>query len=132
MSTINHTPEWCAAGLVKGTVIYPGTNRTVYVYPRGNILGKCLEIKGAKSNWNQGIRVCPGRVDGVAGSMPCVVENRSSKTVRLNADAVIARLRVCDETYDEILEIPDLKVDSEESNNGKGDREGTGFCSARR
>ena len=33
--------------------------------------------------------------------MPCTVENRSKKTIRLEADALIARLRVSENIYDE-------------------------------
>ena len=91
-----------AGGLVRGAIIYPGTKCTVSVYPTANILGRKLEIKGSKSNFSQGIRVERGHVNGLAGSMPCVVENRSKKTVRLETDALIAKLRVCDSDDDDV------------------------------
>ena len=104
-----HTPtcapsnpsKWCAGKLVRGTIIHPGTKRTVSVYPTANILGRTLEIKGSKLNFSQGIRIERGHVNGLAGSMPCTVENRSKKTIRLEADALIARLRVSENIHDE-------------------------------
>ena len=104
MTLINdgHTPcaageigEWCAAGLVRGTTIYPGTRRVVQVYPTANILAQWLEIKGTKLNRVQGVTVHPGKVEGTSGSMECVLENCSDRTIRLGPDTWVAKLRKC-------------------------------------
>ena len=87
--------EWCTAALARSTTIYPGTRRVVSVYPTANIVAKCFEIKGTKMNRVQGITVIPGKVVGSSGTMKCVLVSRSDRTVRLEADALVAKLREC-------------------------------------
>ena len=110
--------KWCAAGLVRGTILYPGTKRTVAVYPTANILGKLLELKGARANRYQGIKVKGGLVDGLEGSMPCVIENRTKSTIRLEADALIARVRVQPDRRKGVPGVSVLESIAEELENG--------------